>query len=49
MHIGVGISQNKRGKQVTESVVGEAHGSHCSEELPRTLGCVFNQRRWRSQ
>jgi len=36
MHMGVGISQNKRGKQVTESVVSNAYGSHCSEGSPRT-------------
>jgi len=30
MHIGVGISQNKRGKHVMKNMVGNVYGSHCS-------------------
>jgi len=32
MYIGVGISQNKRGKHVMKNVVGSAYGTHCSGE-----------------
>ena len=48
MHIGVGISQNKRGKHVMKNVVDNAYGSHCSGDRKQLahryiadLGCAI--------
>jgi len=47
MHMGVGISQNKRDEHVMKNMVGSAYGSRCSGDHKRlahryiaNLGCA---------